>query len=111
MNDNEMKAIFDFSKTAMTSMEFFSAMNGWIDFIVIIPEVLAENARLVVGEAYSKWCEMDDECYGDIIESALQDAGIPFLIIYYSGSDDNEDLDLWMEIVEDYIRPDKSYIL
>ena len=79
------------SDAETTVINVYSDMNVWIDCLVVVS---TEHAPVVTGvlekayESYWEDPEAEDQCYGDWLEQALQQAGIPYEI-YYKPSDED----------------------
>lgn len=82
------------SDSDTTVINVYSEMNSWIDCLVVVSTEDAPMTTGVLEKAFDEWCEpteeAHDQCYGDWLEWALQEAGIEHEI-YYKPSDSDED--------------------
>lgn len=70
-------------------LRYYSEINGWMDCIITVNENDADKARETVRNAVNSWFEDDAGlCYGDAIESALEEAGIEYGIRYHDSNVD-----------------------
>ena len=82
---------FDTSCIGMSGVRYFSLMNPWLDFIVIVNLHDLEKTKAVVRASMDEYWKQDDEPYGDIVERNLAKEQIPAFIMYHS-TDDESDL-------------------
>lgn len=91
----------------MKHLRWYSEMNPWMDCIITVEEPLAEDAKEAVRKAMDDWyatVEEDEdgsdwECYGEVIELALDEANIDHAI-WYHRSDIDEYSDEWDQYEE-----------
>ena len=64
--------------------------NEWMDCIFLVDEDDAYDALKVIEEAWEEYWEDDDlqcECFGDVLENKLFEAGISFEAFYSKDTD------------------------
>lgn len=64
------------------SIRYFSFMNEWLDFVVIVPDGFVDDACKVIKGAMDQFWDDQYETYGDAVETELALADIPFEIHY-----------------------------
>lgn len=62
----------------MESIRYFSFMNEWLDFVVIVPDGFVEDACKIIKGAMDQFWDYQYETYGDAVETELAYADIPF---------------------------------
>ena len=78
-------------------IHYSSETNIWIDFLVIVPNRFVDDAKTAIlkaiGDLWNK--ENCDKCYGNIVEHYLNDLDIPFVILYRSDDEEDEEYENW----------------
>ena len=83
------------SDAEKTVINVYSEINDWMDCLVTVKTEDAPVATGVLEKAWTSYWEdpeAEDQCYGDWLDWALQQAGIEHEM-YYKPSDSDEDDD------------------
>ena len=79
------------SSVGKSIVRYFSIINPWIDFIVIVNPNSARRAESTLDTAMNEYWESDFEAYGDIVEHYLRNANIQYEIVYHDPYDESDD--------------------
>lgn len=92
---------YSVSCNCMRCLRWYDQINIFMDFVVVVPTVMAYDAANVVVQTMDAWWEDNNpEAYGWTVERAMQDAGIPCLLVYHDDMrEDQEYEDLWEDVV------------
>lgn len=92
---------YSVSSNCMKCLRWYSQTNIFMDFVVVVPTVMAYDAANVVVRTMDAWWEDNNsEAYGWTVERAMQDAGIPCLFVYHGDMrEDQEYEDSWEDVV------------
>lgn len=71
----------------MKAIRWFSVMNPFIDFVVVVPAEFHDEAVEVIRKAMDMFWEDEYEAYGDAVENELALADVPFEIRYIPWDD------------------------
>ena len=85
--------------SGMKAIHYFSLMNEFLDFLVIVSEKQADQAAELVRKALDMFWDDQYETYGDAVYGELSGAGIPFFMI---GQPWNDECDCPDKSVLDY---------
>lgn len=77
-------------KTGITGIRYFSYMNHWIDFVVMVPDDDVDRAKATIKEAMDMYWNDVFECYGDAVEWMLKENNIPYCIQYIPWDHEND---------------------
>ena len=58
------------------AIHYGSANDPWIEFFVIVSAERMDEAKAAVRRAVDEYWESDDQCYGDVVEWALNEADL-----------------------------------
>lgn len=102
---------FDCSNNGFSSVRYYSWVNPWIDFIVLVQSSFEDRALEIVRNAMDEYWESDDMCYGDVVERWLLVSKIPYMIFYHSEEKQDEAYEsewerLIQKLPEGYVIPD-----
>lgn len=67
--------------SGMKAIRYFSWMNDFLNFTVIVPEKQADEAVELIKKALDMYWDDEYETYGDAVYGELNGAGIPFFMI------------------------------
>ena len=76
--------------TGMTGIRYFSYMNNWIDYIVLVLDSDVERAKETIRKAMDMYWDEEFECYGDAVECMLYANKIPYCIQYIPWDHEND---------------------
>lgn len=88
----------------MKAIRYFSHMNEFLDFVVIVPEGFCDKAIQIVKDAVDKFWDDQYEAYGDAVENELAAADVPFEVHYMPWDDEGNcpvDEDAWENWIEE----------
>lgn len=77
-------------KTGMTGLRYFSFMNPWIDYLVIVLNDDVSRATETIQKAMDMYWDEEYECYGDAVECQLMENKIPYFIQYIPWDHEND---------------------
>lgn len=63
-------------------LRWFSMLNEWMDCLILVQSGHQEAAAQAIYEGLERFWNEDCLCYGDCIEDALMERGVPFVINY-----------------------------
>jgi len=63
-------------------LRWFSILNEWMDCVVFVQEKYRAEAKEAISAGIDEFWEENNLCYGDCIDNALSNRGIPFVIEY-----------------------------
>lgn len=73
------------------AIHYGSVNDPWIEFFAIVAVERMDEAEAAVRRAVDEYWESDDQCYGDVVEYALTEAGLEHQLVlceYDSASDE-----------------------
>lgn len=90
--------------SGMKAIHYFSLLNDFLDFLVIVTEKQADQAAELVQKALDMFWDDQYETYGDAIDGELSEAGIPFFMIAQPWDEKNDcpdksvlDYEMWLD--------------
>ncbi len=63
------------------AVHYGSENDPWIEFFVIVAAEQMNEAKAAVRRAVDEYWESDDQCYGDVVELALNEAGLEYRLM------------------------------
>lgn len=78
------------------AIHYGSANDPWIEFFAIVAAERMDDAETAVRRAVDEYWESDDQCYGDVVEQGLNEAGIEhrLMLCEYDSAND-EPTEAW----------------
>ena len=67
-------------------LRWFSVLNEWMDFLVLVPAWAKEVATEAIYAGMSEFWDNDCLCYGDCVDDALMERGVPYFCDYLDES-------------------------
>lgn len=78
------------------ALHYGSANDPWIEFFAIVAAEKTDEAEAAVRRAVDEYWESDDQCYGDVVEQKLNEAGISYrLALCEYDSTNDEPTEAW----------------
>lgn len=88
----------------MYGFRFYSNMNPWIDFVVLVPRTIKDSAYVILRHAIEAYWNDIYECYGDAIEDKLDKREIPYVVIYHDSNNISDEYEhRWEAMVENLV--------
>lgn len=78
------------------AIHYGSENDPWIEFFAIVAAERMDEAEAAVRRAVDEYWESDDQCYGDVVELALNKAGLEYrLMLCEYDSTNDEPTEAW----------------
>lgn len=78
------------------ALHYGSANDPWIEFFAIVAAERTDEAEAAVRRAVDEYWESDDQCYGDVVERVLNEAGVAYrLMLCEYDSTNDEPTEAW----------------
>ena len=66
----------------IVGLRWFSDLNEWMDCLILVQSEYQEAAIQAIRDGVERYWDDEFQCYGDSIEEALMERGVPFVINY-----------------------------
>ena len=88
--------LFPIITSGKSIVRYFSSMNPWVDFVVLVDSEKLDMAKSIVKRSMDEYWNSDSEAYGDVVERALNAEGIDYTIIYHDSFEESDEYEtIW----------------
>ena len=79
----------------------YSTMNQWIDFIVVVPNLLRETAKELIANAVDRFFDEDNQTpYGELVQNTLDKYNMKYDLLLGSMDEEADETDKdWTETI------------